>query len=68
MAVESKTFKQNYDTLKRVSESIKNQNEPDIDAIVPLVDEALLAYSACKERLSMVKQALGEKLPMEMPQ
>ena len=61
------TFKENYATLKRISEAMRNQQDPDIDAIIPQVDEATKAYQNCKARLESVKKLLGEKLPEGLP-
>lgn len=53
-------FKDNYQKLMDISQALRAQSEPDIDALVPMVEEATKAYSACKERIDAVKLALNE--------
>ena len=62
----SNNFKSHYLNIKKISLEIKNQDEPDIDALVPMVDAALASFSFCKERLEAVKALLGERLPAEL--
>lgn len=59
----SATFKANFDTLKEVAETLRNQKEPDIDSLIPQVDKALAAFKVCKNRLAAVKSAFGERMP-----
>ena len=59
-------FKSHYTNIKKISETIRSQQEPDIDALVPQVDSALASYAFCKDRLAAVKTLLGEKLPAEI--
>lgn len=61
----AESFKKNYDTLQSIAEKLKNQTEPDIDQLVPWVEEATQAYKACKARLDAVEAALKEKLEDE---
>jgi exodeoxyribonuclease VII small subunit len=68
MTKEAETFKANYDILKEVAETLRNQKEPDIDALIPMVDRALGAYKICKDRLTAVKTAFGERLPEGLPE
>ena len=63
MTEESDTFKANYAILKEVAETLRTQKEPDID-----VDQALAAYKVCKDRLTAVKAAFGERLPEDIPE
>jgi exodeoxyribonuclease VII small subunit len=58
-------FNENYQKLKNISEELsqQSQGEPDIDGLLPKVEEATKAYRACKERLEAVKKALEEQLP-----
>ena len=68
MTQEADTFKAHYDILKEVAETLRNQKEPDIDALIPMVDRALASYKICKERLTAVKTAFGERLPEGLPE
>lgn len=49
MTEQSESFKENYATLKQVAETMRTQQEMDIDALIPLVDKATAAYKVCKE-------------------
>jgi hypothetical protein len=68
MTQEAETFKANYDILKEVAETLRNQREPDIDALIPMVDKALASYKVCKDRITAVKAAFGERLPEGLPE
>lgn len=63
MNAESDSFKENYATLKQIAETLRTQQEPDIDALIPMVDRAMVAYKVCKTRIDAVKQAFSEKMP-----
>jgi len=67
MSEQAQTFAANYAILKEVAETLRTQKEPDIDALIPIVDKALAAYKVCKERLTAVKTAFGERLPEGLP-
>ncbi len=54
--------------VKEVADTLRAQKEPDIDALIPMVDKALAAYKVCKERLTAVKTAFGERLPEGLPE
>lgn len=68
MSKQAETFKANYAVLKEVAERLRTQQEPDIDALIPMVDKALASYKVCKERLAAVKAAFGERLPENLPE
>jgi len=61
----SQGFNENYKKLKEISDDLsrQSQGEPDIDGLLPKVEEATKAYKACKERLDAVEKALAEQLP-----
>lgn len=65
---ETETFKQNYDNLKRIAETMRTQSEPDIDTLIPQVDSALASYKVCKDRLDTVKKMLDERFGAEEQQ
>lgn len=54
------TFKEGYEILKRNAELLEDQQEPDIDNLMKLVEESMQAYKACKTRVEAVQQALNE--------
>lgn len=60
-------FKENYAILKNIADTLRSQQEPDIDALVPLVDQATQAYKACQARIDAVNAALEERLGSELP-
>lgn len=62
MTENTTTFKESYAILKKVAETLRTQQEPDIDALVPMVDSAMAAYSICKQRIEAAKQAFSQKV------
>jgi exodeoxyribonuclease VII small subunit len=56
------SFNKAYEVLRRNADTLKNQKAPDIDSLVPLVEESIGAYNICKARLDAVKKALREHL------
>lgn len=54
------TFKEGYDILKKNTEFLESQEEPDIDNLMKIVEESISAYKACKSRVDAVQQALNE--------
>ena len=63
MKTQTESFKENYAKLKQIAETLRTQQEPDIDALIPMVDQATAAYKVCKARIDAVKQAFSEKMP-----
>lgn len=53
-------FSSSYQQLNAIAQKLRTQSEPDIDALVPLVEEATKAYQVCKQRIEAVKVALKE--------
>jgi len=62
------SFNKSYKILQDIAEKLRNQTEPDIDSLVPMIEQATQAYAVCKERLGAVKEALKEHLPEELQQ
>ena len=59
------TFKEGYAVLNRHAETLRNQQEPNIDDLLMIVTEsveAYKAYKACKERIDAVEAALQQAL------
>lgn len=54
------SFKEGYEILKRNAELLEDQQEPDIDNLMKLVEESMQAYKACKSRVDAVQAALNE--------
>lgn len=60
-------FKENYNKLNDIAKKLRAQEEPDIDSLVPMVEEATKAYQACKLRIDEVKLALKEHFTEQEP-
>lgn len=58
----SENFNDSYKKLNDIAQKLRTQSEPDIDALVPMVEEATKAYQQCKKRIDAVKSALDEHL------
>lgn len=56
------SYIENYKILSEVARDLREQSSVDIDKLVPMVDKALGAYSACKARIESVEKMLAEKL------
>lgn len=57
---EELTFKDGHDILKKNAELLESQESPDIDNLMKIVEESIIAYKACKSRIEAVQQALDE--------
>jgi exodeoxyribonuclease VII small subunit len=60
--MEEKTFREAYDVLQRHAETLRNQDEPNIDDLLTIVNESVDAYNVCKQRIDAVEKALEEAL------
>lgn len=61
-SVLSATYMENYKVLSDAAQELREQEVVDIDKLVPIVDKALAAYSACKSRIEAVEALLSERL------
>lgn len=52
---ETQSFSLHYARLKQIADTLRQQQEPDIDALIPLIDEASAAYKACRQRIDAVR-------------
>lgn len=57
-----KSFKQAYGVLQKHAETLRNQQEPNIDDLLTIVTESVDAYKVCKERIDAVEKALEQAL------
>ena len=57
-----KNFKQAYGVLQKHAETLRNQQEPNIDDLLTIVTESVDAYKICKERIDAVEKALEQAL------
>lgn len=62
------SFNANYQQLNAIAQKLRTQTEPDIDALVPMVEEATKAYQVCKQRIEAVKLALQEHFKEQQSQ
>ncbi len=52
----------NYAVLQETAKALREQKEPNLDELIPMVDQALSAYKACRGRIDAVRQMLDERL------
>jgi len=65
MSEKTESFNKNYDILKNIAETLRTQREPNIDELIPMIENATKAYKICQERLEAVKIALNQYLPQQ---
>lgn len=53
-----RSFKDAYGVLQKHAETLRDQNEPNIDDLLTIVTESVDAYKVCKERIDAVEAAL----------
>jgi exodeoxyribonuclease VII small subunit len=58
----TKTFKEAYGVLQVHAQTLREQNEPNIDDLLSIVTESVDAYKICKERIDAVEKALEKAL------
>ena len=59
---EEKTFRGAYATLQKHAQTLRSQQEPDIDNLTTIVIESVDAYKVCKQRIDAVEKALEQAL------
>ena len=59
MSKEANIYRKNYQKLKKIADTMREQEEPDIDQLVAMVGEATEAYKNCQARIEAVEKALG---------
>ena len=62
MAESTMTFREAYGVLQQHAETLRNQTEPNIDDLLPMVEQSVAAYRVCKERIDAVEKALEKAL------
>lgn len=63
--VPASSYIENYRVLAEAARELREQEDVDIDRLVPMVDKALAAYAACKGRIDAVQALLNERLGEE---
>lgn len=58
----TKTFKEAYGVLQGHAQTLRDQQEPNIDDLLSIVTESVDAYKVCKERIDAVEKALEKAL------
>jgi len=62
MTMAQRTFRDAYGILQKHAETLRNQDEPNIDDLLTIVTESVDAYKVCKERIDAVEAALKAAL------
>ncbi|THF87726.1 exodeoxyribonuclease VII small subunit [Deinococcus sp. KSM4-11] len=52
------SYREAYATLSRIATELES-GEADLDRVLPLLEEARVAYAACRERLEAVRTVLA---------
>ena len=60
--MKAKTFRDAYGVLQRHAQTLREQDEPNIDDLLAIVTESAAAYKVCQERSAAVEQALEKAL------
>ena len=62
MTVEATTFRQAYGVLQKHATTLRDQKDPNIDDLLSIVTESVVAYKVCQERIEAVEKALEKAL------
>lgn len=60
------TFKDAYQTLKTNAKNLEQADELDIDNLITTIEESIVAYKVCQERIQAVEQALAQAFDDEL--
>ena len=60
--MKAQNFKQAYAVLQQHAQTLREQQEPNIDNLLHIVTESVAAYKICKERIDAVEEALEKAL------
>lgn len=58
----TKTFKEAYGVLQQHAQTLRDQQEPNIDDLLTIITESVGAYKVCQERIDAVEKALEKAL------
>ena len=57
---ETTDFKSAYEVLKTNAQLLQNSQEPNIDALMTIVEQSIDAYKVCQVRIDAVEAALNQ--------
>jgi exodeoxyribonuclease VII small subunit len=60
--MDTKTFKEAYGVLQEHAQTLRDQQEPNIDDLLNIVTESVDAYKTCQQRIEAVEKALEKAL------
>lgn len=58
----SQHYAENYQRLEHIATQLSRQERIDIDQLLPMIDEAMAAYTFCKARIEQVETLLQSRL------
>lgn len=58
----AQTFREAYGVLQQHAETLRDQDEPNIDDLLTIVTESVAAYKVCRQRIDAVEAALKAAL------
>jgi len=56
------TFREAYGALKAHAETLRSQQEPNIDDLLRIVEDSVAAFKVCQQRIDAVEKALEAAL------
>lgn len=63
LELDPNSYNKNFAILQRNAEKLRaDDGDPDIDALIPIVEESAAAFKICKARVKAVNEALAEHL------
>lgn len=60
--MEGQSFKEAYGVLQQHAQTLRNQQEPNIDDLLSIVTESVDAFKTCQQRIEAVEKALEKAL------
>ena len=60
----NQSFKEAYAVLQQHAQALRDQQAPDVDALLTIVAESAQAYQVCRERIDAVEKLLEKASPV----